>query len=227
MSSVPAARPSGPADGGGARRAPGAPNRQRRRAKNRRYHRNRTCQSRLIVVCWNEEGFRTKLSELQRWLPSIKADILAVQEVQFSPKWIFRLPGFQPPIIVRRARGRAAGERAAKGGDVAVFDRAGLHFTALTDPLVARTDDCTEVCGVRILGERPLTIVNLYRPPIRDTDDDHRIDNFAPSALPADDNTLLVGDLNAHHPSGTSTAARRTRSESEWRRGWTAWAGPR
>ena len=78
--------------------------------------------------------------------------------------------------------------------------RAGLHFAALTDPLVARTDDCTEVCEVRILGERPLTIVNLYRPPIRDTDDDHRINNFAPSALPADDNTLLVGDLNAHHP---------------------------
>ena len=31
------------------------------------------------------EGLRTKLPELQRWLPSIKSDILAIQEVQFSP----------------------------------------------------------------------------------------------------------------------------------------------
>ena len=51
---------------------------------------------------------------------------------------------------------------------------------------------------MRILGERPLTIINMYRPPIRDTAADERIDNFDPSALPADDNTLLVGDLNAH-----------------------------
>ena len=48
--------PSGPVDGAGARRAPGAPNRQRRRAKNRRYHRDCTCRSRLIVVCWNAKG---------------------------------------------------------------------------------------------------------------------------------------------------------------------------
>ena len=198
MSSVPAAPPSGHTDGGGARRAPGALNRERRRAKNRRYHRNRTSRSHLIAVCWNAEGLRTKLPELQRWLPSIKADVLAVQEVQFPQKSLFRLPGFQPPVIVRRARGRVAGG-GVKGGDVAVFVRAGLHFTILTDPLTAPNDDCTEVCGVRLLGERPLTIINLYRPPIRGADDE-RIDRFDPSALPVDDTTLLMGDFNAHHP---------------------------
>lgn len=152
------------------------------------------------MVCWNAEGLRTKLQELQRWLPSVNADILAVQEAQFPAKAVSRLPGFQPPVVVRRSRGRVAGGGAAKGGDVALYLRAGLQFAALTCPLVHPNDDTTEVCGVRLLGDRPLTIVNLYRPPIRPTELDTRTDNFAPSALPVDNNTLLVGDFNAHHP---------------------------
>ena len=103
---------------------------------------------------------------------------------EFPPKSLFGVQGYQPPIIVRRARGHAAGGVSAKGGDVAIFVTAGLHLAALTNPLVARTDDCTEVCGCD-LSWRPLIIVNIYRPPIRNTDDDHRTDNFDSSALPS------------------------------------------
>ncbi|XP_043220268.1 uncharacterized protein LOC122380836 [Amphibalanus amphitrite] len=105
-----------------------------------------------------------------------------------------------PPVVVRRTRGRAAGGGVVKGGDVALYLRAGLQFAALTCPLLHPNDNSTEVCGVRLLGDRPLTIINLYGPPIRATDLDTRMDNFYPSALPADNHTLLVGDFNAHHP---------------------------
>ncbi|KAF0304847.1 putative RNA-directed DNA polymerase from transposon BS [Amphibalanus amphitrite] len=62
-------------------------------------------------------------------------------------------------------------------------------------------DDTTEVCGVRILNsDRHLNILNIYRPPIRNTEEDEREDRFDPRALPVDETTLLVGDVNAHHP---------------------------
>ena len=87
-----------------------------------------------------------------------------------------------------------------KGGDVALYIRAGLQFTTVDDRLTAATDDTTEVCGVRLIGKNNnLTVINLYRPPIRAMDDD-RVDNFDPGMLPSNKETLLVGDVNAHHP---------------------------
>ena len=151
------------------------------------------------MVSWNAEGLRSKVTELQRWLPAIRADVVAVQEGQF-PSTVPRLPGFQPPVVVRRARGRRAGAAVVKGGDVAIYVKGGLHFVPLSGRHLATTDDSTELCGVRLLGQSPITIVNIYRPPIRATDDD-REDNFDPHLLPSDDETLLVGDVNAHHPS--------------------------
>ena len=127
--------------------------------------------------------------------------MLAVQEGQF-PKVAPRIPGYQPPVVVRRARGRVTGAAVVKGGDVALYVRAGLHFYTIDDRMTAAADDTTEICGVRLLGKNDtdgLTIINLYRPPIRATGDD-RTDHFDPDALPTGDKTLLVGDANAHHP---------------------------
>ena len=199
MSSQPAAPPSVSADGGAP--PPEAPGSRHRRAKNRRYRRNRAGRSHTTVVSWNAEGLRKKIGELQRWLPAVKIDVLAVQEGQL-PKVAPRIPGFQPPVVVRRARGRVTGAAVVKGGDVALYVRAGLHFTTIDDRLTAAADDTTEVCGIRLLGKHQdnnLTIINVYRPPIRATDDD-RVDRFDPNVFPTDDKTLLVGDVNAHHP---------------------------
>ena len=152
----------------------------------------------MTIVSWNAEGLRPKQAELQRWLPTVRADVVAIQEAQL-PKVAPRLAGYQPPVVVRRARGRITGA-AVKGGDVCIYVRAGLHFTVLEGPFLARTDDTTEICGVRILGQTPTDIINIYRPPIRATGDD-RQDNFDPQLLPSDSRTLLVGDINGHHPS--------------------------
>ena len=78
-----------------------------------------------------------------------------------------------PPPRRRPADNRTRSRRGgggANGGDVALYLRAGLQYAALTCPLVHPTDDTTKVCGVHLLGDRPLTIVNLYRPPIRPTE---------------------------------------------------------
>ena len=149
-------------------------------------------------MSWNAEGLRTKIRELGSWLPAVKADVVAVQEAQFS-KTAPNIPGYQPPVVVRRARGRTTGAAVVKGGDVALYIRAGLHFTVLTDSYLAATDDSTELCGVRLLGLHPINIINIYRPPIRATGDD-REDRFDPSLLPSDDETIIVGDINGHHP---------------------------
>ena len=114
----------------------------------------------MIIASWNAEGLRTKQTELQRWLTTVRADVVAIQEAQL-PKVAPRLAGYQPPVVVRRARGRTAGA-AVKGGDVCIFVRAGLHFTVLEGPFLADEDDTTEICGVRVLGQTPLDIVSIY-----------------------------------------------------------------
>ena len=197
MSDPVAAPPSGSTDGGGERRGTGP---GRRRARNRRHRRNRAKRSLLHIIGWNAEGLRTKVPELQSWLPSVRADVVCIQEAQFSTRTATRIPGFQPPVFTRRERGRTTGAATAKGGDIAIYVRGGIPFSPLTDHLVAPANDSTEVCGVHLLGKTPLTILNVYRPPIRRSQTDQRQDHFDPSALPISGDTIVLGDFNAHHP---------------------------
>ena len=194
----PQAAPAPARTGGGRDRRDRPGGSGRRRARNRRYRRNRASRSLLHVIGWNAEGLRSKVPELQRWLHSEQADVVAVQECQFS-KSAVRLPGFQPPVVTRRARGRQPGAR-ARGGDVAIYVRAGIPFAPLEDRPLATADDTTEVCGIRIFGRRPLDIINVYRPPIRAAADDLREDHFDPEKFPNNDDTIILGDFNAHHP---------------------------
>ena len=110
---------------------------------------------------------------------------------------------------------------------MAIYVRAGVHFVPLEDHPLAAADDTMEVCGVRILGARPLDIWCLYRPPIRTSAADQREDNFDPDRLPSDDATIIVGDFNAHHPlwdSACDTSDATGERVADWldRAGWTA-----
>ena len=170
----------------------------RRRARNRRYRRNRARRSLLTIMAWNAEGLRPKIAELSSWLSEARVDVVAVQEGQF-PKTAPRLPGFQPPVVTRRTRGRRSGGP-VKGGDVAIYVRDGRHFTVLSGPFKPSEDDTTEICGVRLLGSPDIDFINIYRPPVRSDESDDRQDNFNPDYLPCRDNTIIAGDINAHHP---------------------------
>ena len=149
-------------------------------------------------MVWNAEGLRPKIAELSPWLSEARVDVVAVQEGQF-PKTAPRLPGFQPPVVTRRTRGRRT-DGPVKGGDVAIYVRDGRHFTTLSGPFKPSVDDTTEICGVRLIGAPDLDLINVYRPPIRPDESDDRHDHFDPSQLPCGDNTIVAGDVNAHHP---------------------------
>ena len=46
-----------------------------------------------------------------------------------------------------------------------------------------------------------IDVFNIYRPPIRTSQQDERVDHFSMRFFPTGGNTLIVGDVNAHHPS--------------------------
>ena len=193
--------------GGGTSGAAGRTSRgHSRRAKNRRYRRNRKIRSRLLILSWNAEGLRTKLSEIQSWLSENRVDVAVIQEAQFTAKKTISIPGYQTAAVTRRAQGRRVGGP-AKGGDVAIYVRDGLQFAKLDDRPLVPTDTTTEWCGIRLYLDTHknsmrshLDIHNIYRPPIRTGQADQRVDRFDPAALPTTADSLVTGDLNGHHP---------------------------
>ena len=180
-----------------------------RRAKNRRYRRNRQARSRLLVVGWNAEGLRKKIPEFSRWLSAAKVDVAAIQEAQLPANKTLSVPGYQAAVFQRRARGRR-GDGPAKGGDVIIFVRDGIAFTTIEASPLQPADNTTEWCGVRIFTHQPrgrnprekhIDIYNVYRPPIRNSEEDQRVDHFALTGFPSDPNVIIIGDINGHHPS--------------------------
>ena len=197
------------ANGGGLRDrgARGPRGGRSRRAKNRRYGHSCRVRSRLTIVSWNAEGIRTKLQELGRWLSDEKVDVMVVQEAQLAGGAV-SVPGYQVAAVSRRARGRRDGGP-VKGGDVLILIRNGIDFVSEKQSPIRPDDDTTEWCAVRVFARahqsssKPpsLNIFNMYRPPIWTNESDDRTDRFDPAAFPTSDNTLILGDFNAHHPS--------------------------
>ena len=168
------------------------------------------------------------MEELQSWLSATKADVVALQEVQLAVNQNPSIPGYQTAVVTRRARGRRDGGP-VKGGDVALFVRDGLQFTSIDQSPLHPQDDSTEWCAVRIFlqsshptqtqstpssntstSSTPSTstnsstsgttdVYNVYRPPIRASEDDEGVDRFSMDAFPTANNVIITGDFNAHH----------------------------
>ena len=178
-----------------------------RRAKNRRYRHNRQERSRLLLASWNAEGVASKISELSRWLSDTKVDVVALQEAQLAGGAL-TVPGYQTAVISRRARGRR-GVGPVRGGDVAILARNGLNFQTIRESPLQPEDDSTEWCAIRVMLSTPrpkhqprqhLDVYNIYRPPIRTSTADQRVDHFSLEDFPTLDNTVILGDINGHHP---------------------------
>ncbi|MEM9976946.1 MAG: reverse transcriptase family protein, partial [Cyanobacteria bacterium P01_D01_bin.2] len=113
---------------------------------------------------------------------------------------------FQTAAISRRARGRRVVGPVC-GGDVAILVRDGLNFSVIEESPLQPQDDTTEWCAVRVILSAPkrlisptIDIFNIYRPPIRSSGGDERVNNFSLEAFPAGDPTLIMEDVNGHHP---------------------------
>ncbi|KAF0303793.1 hypothetical protein FJT64_024266 [Amphibalanus amphitrite] len=132
-------------------------------------------------------------------------------EVQPAAGQPITIPGYQTAALVRRARGRRDGGP-AKGGGVAIFVRDGLNYQTIEDSPLHPQDDTTKWCGVRVFAspsptrphtnQRPcsVAIYCIYRPPIRSSGIDERVDRFSLDGFPSSPDTFILGDVNGHHP---------------------------
>ncbi|KAF0308493.1 hypothetical protein FJT64_020290 [Amphibalanus amphitrite] len=87
-------------------------------------------------------------------------------------------------------------------------------------------DDSTELCGVRILCKAPITIIDIYRPPTRRTQDDDPEDHFDPGAPPP---PVMPSSWDTSTPtnrSGTPGMTQLTASGIEWLTGSTVGWSP-
>ena len=138
MSSGPAVPAPGSTDGGGGRGHGGPGN--RRRARNRRYHRNRSQRSLLhpgVLECG-------RASTEDRRARTLAPDGTGGRD---SDPGGSVLSGSTPSPRLSTTRGHQTGTWAYhrcsgnKGGDVAIYVRAGVHFVPLEDRPLAAADD--------------------------------------------------------------------------------------
>ena len=160
----------------------------------------------LRLFQWNAGGLSAnKLGELRRFLERAAppVDVLAIQETHLQPERSLKLPGYE---VVRadRVRGRRADARVAGGGLLTAV-RSGITYGQRS---LTVHDSATEVLAVDIFGRngrRPaLRVVNLYAPPIVQSDEDDRPTSLGLDFVPTDDRTIICGDVNAHHPTWDS-----------------------
>uniref|UniRef100_A0A1I8JA46 RNase H domain-containing protein n=1 Tax=Macrostomum lignano TaxID=282301 RepID=A0A1I8JA46_9PLAT len=114
-----------------------------------------------------------------------------------------RLPGFNA-IWRHRQSGRRSGGP-TPGGGAAIVIREGLRFEVLQERPCAPDDVTTEWAGVRVFpSEKSVESLDIHclyiPPPIRTAEGDDRVQRFSPRHLPSGVNTVILGDLNAHHP---------------------------
>jgi ribonuclease HI len=175
----------------------------------------------ITILQCNVDGLtESKQAELQAVAddPDHPVTVILVQETKLKKS--SPLPALAGFDIIRCDRTMARGQGEVIGGGVAIFVRQGLKYARKTKPPpTATADKYTEWCAVEIqTPSGPVSIFNLYRPPIRPSARDRRQDNFSSDALPSGSRTIVCGDLNAHHPAWDSLGTPDTAGEdlADW-----------
>ena len=160
----------------------------------------------LRILQWNAGGLtnKAKRAELDKLLQDLEIDIAAIQETHFSKDFQVRFPLF---TTYRKDRTTARHiDAPIRGGGVATLVRNGIQHQALTNSILAPTDSTTDATSVRIHNKTPISIHNIYVPPIRNADNDDRQQNFDPHHLPDSCESFICGDFNAHSRSWDPTS---------------------
>lgn len=138
----------------------------------------------IKVLQWNAQGIFRKRPELKKKFEAF--DIILISETWLKGIDRFIIINFDT-IKVSRANRR--------GGGVAVFVWSGIKYVTINNFYSA--NNRIEVCGVNIkYCNRKLTLVSVYRPPdiiITQNEWSQFFSQF-------DDDVLIGGDFNAHHP---------------------------
>jgi len=145
----------------------------------------------LVVVSWNACSALRRIHDIQQIILEHSPDILAIQETHLTPAMQLKMTGYftyrqdRPPHLSAHAAGGAA-----------LLVRKGVpHY-----PIRNYQRDGLEVARVAVNTHQPTIVASVYAQPGNAlTADD--ILNIADSSP-----TIIVGDLNAKHPSWGSRA---------------------
>ena len=173
-----------------------------KRRRNRLKREKEKKSSTLTAVCWNAGGLHNKKDSFEKWVTDEKVDIILIQELQGGTKTAPKITGFNNPVVTRRTRGRRASDSNPRGGNTAIYTRRGLRYEQIKERPFVTEDVTTEWNGIEIFttDERSIVMHNIYRPPIRQTEQDERTDLFSTALWPTGKNIIYAGDINAHHP---------------------------
>ena len=141
----------------------------------------------IKILQFNANGLKNKFNELSNWLNNEDIKIAAIQETKFNTK--SKIPTIPNYTLIFE-------NRANNGGGVAFLIHKSLNFQRLPEI----KDPHIEHIGIKVDN---LTIINLYIPPTTSCS----TPNYSASLARylQNEDTLIVGDFNAHDPLWHST----------------------
>ena len=150
----------------------------------------------ITIIQININGLTTKVHELKNLTDNTKIDIITIQETKLKPT--HRTPYLKDYTAIRTDR------TYKNGGGLMTYIKNDIIFTELKTPHTTN-HKLTELQHIKIhlANHKHLNIFNIYIPPRDTTNPDHSnsqedITNCMTHILNTN-NTILTGDLNAHH----------------------------
>ena len=143
------------------------------------------------VLQLNANGIGNKLTELEVVRERNKVKVAVIQESKLSPK--SKNPCIQNYTTVRKDRSHG------QGGGLLIFIRKSITFSKQPSSPESLSDPHLEELSIKAeLGNTKLIISNVYIPPASACSNGH---HSSIEHLLTTPDTLILGDLNAHHPS--------------------------
>ena len=142
----------------------------------------------LKILQWNTNGLKTKMVELEDKSRFLDLDIIMIQETKLCSK--DKVPSIKGYATVRKDRGEG------RGGGLITFIKDDIPYTII-EHTQAVQNSLLEILMIQLNSSslKPMICANVYCPPTRG---EMHGREFFTSELPADKNTIIGGDLNAH-----------------------------
>ena len=164
---------------------------------------------RFKILQWNCEGVRAKRAILEHLIAMHAPQVIMIQESKLASGVQFVPPKGYNAIRKDRStmRNDNVTNRGRTHGGVLMLISSDLNYEEVKEGVTATNDNTTEFTAaeVQVPGRKPIMLINLYIPCIREVDEDQRVDRFDPDALRIDKQSFVCGDFNAHSASWDRT----------------------
>ena len=159
----------------------------------------------LKVMQWNCNGLKNSSAELNNFLREHKVGVCCIQETKLKDddRWPPSFPGYNLIAKNRPRRG---------GGGIAFLVHFSISFLHVDTSNLLPNDNFSEIQAITVFPDTsPLTIINAYLPPPVPS---YLTIDFASILDLSNNDFLLVGDFNAHHPQWFSSIASDARGDA-------------